>query len=67
MALVYTGYILYDWRKGDTCVDIKALDPLPPDVVAYNQRYGDIDADLADFEGDESLLNEGTGVRFTYI
>ena len=64
--MVYTGVVLYSWRNGRTSIDLDAIEPLPPDPVAFNQRYGNIDADLVDYEGDESFLKKGTRVRFTY-
>ena len=64
--MVYIGIVLYDWRKGNTAVDLNALDPLPTDLKAYNLRYGNIDADLVDHDGAESLLKAGARVRFTY-
>ena len=64
--MVYTGVVLYDLRKDENYGNLKAIDPLPPVLVAYNQSYGNIDADLADYESDESLLKKGTRVRFTY-
>ena len=41
------------------------------ELLAFNQRFGDIDADkiiadLIDYKGDKSLLRAETGVRFTY-
>ena len=41
------------------------------ELLAFNQRFGDIDADkivadLIDYKSDKSLLQAETGVRFTY-
>ena len=61
---VYTGVVLYDWRRGES-VDLEAIDQMPPDAIAYNRRCG-IDADLHEYEGDKSVLKASTRVRFYY-
>ena len=68
--LVYTGVVRYDWREGNSVV-VVAVDHLQTELLAFNQRFGDIDADkiiadLIDYKNDESLLQAETGVRFTY-
>ena len=63
-GIVYAGIVLYDRREGDYSFDLKSLDP-PPDVLSFNQLYIGIDADLADFEDDESSVKECIRVRFT--
>ena len=39
---------------------------MPPDAIAFNQRYRDIGADLIDYMGDRCFLKAGIRVRFTY-
>ena len=46
-GLVYIGVVSYDWRKDDDHVTLHAIEPLPPCLVAYTQRFGNIDAELA--------------------
>ena len=65
-GMVYIGVVLDGRRKGKTSFDLEAIDPLPPELVAFNQNYGDIDADLVEYEGDKSFLKAVTRVRFTY-